>query len=391
DEPHAERRQTWLLAVSGALSLATWFGKPTYALFTFAQVAALIVDDGLVLPRRAALRAFAIGGAAAVAVAALLLCAFGDVHAFVHLQLVDVPAMYRFIWPRAPADVFSEPWRATQAIFGIVGTVTMLGLVAIGEMPRRALALALVPVCALGGVIVQAKGFPYHFHPVCAGVHMQWLALAAWVAERTRAPGRRWPIVRAVPIAVGAVIALRVATAMEDSPYIRATWLLWGARTPAERSTPEYFAHFKRPDFFAYELRETARYLQAHTTPSDRVQTYGMDPYVLFLARRLSATPYIYAYDLNADAALEGGTGGIPDEAEAKTIRAIRDAHEDDLFARIKARPPAAFVFMDGVPLLSREDAWEDFEDHCTKAAPWVEAHYREAATFGHDHVWLRN
>ena len=111
----------------------------------------------------------------------------------------------------------------------------------------------------------------------------------------------------------------------------------------------------------------------------------------MFLAERLSATPYIYAYDLDVDAALAGGTGAVPDDTQSARIRELRDAHETDLLARLEARPPAAFVFLDGSPLLSEFDAWNDFEAHCLRAAPWASAHYREAARFGHDHVWLRN
>jgi hypothetical protein len=171
---------------------------------------------------------------------------------------------------------------------------------------------------------------------------------------------------------------------------VRAVWLLWGASTPSERTTREYFAHFPEVDFYPYELRETADYLRAHTQPADRVQTYGMDPYVLFLARRLSATPYIYAYDLNADAALAGGTGAHPDPAQSARIAALRDAHEADLLARITAQPPAAFVFFDKAPLLTRADAWDDFAAHCRRAAAWVRSRYRETARFGHDHIWMR-
>jgi hypothetical protein len=137
-------------------------------------------------------------------------------------------------------------------------------------------------------------------------------------------------------------------------------------------------------------MRQAAAYLREHTKPDDRVQIYGMDPYLLFLAQRLSATPYIYAYDLDVDAALAGGTGAVPDDEQSERIRAIRDAHEADLVTRLEARPPAAFVFLDQSPLLSEADAWDDFEGHCARAAPWVKAHYRESARFGHDHVWLR-
>jgi hypothetical protein len=384
------RRQALQLAVAGALSLVPWFGKPTFALFTLAQLVAIAVDDKLVLPRKKAFAAFAVGGALSAAVAVALLALYGDALAFLRIQLSDVPALYRFLWPRAAADIFSNPWCATQAIFAISGAIVLLSLVLLGEMPRALVALALVPVCALVSVVVQAKGFPYHFHPVTAGVHLQWLAFAAWLAERTRVARRSRAILRLAPIAVGLVIAFRVATAMEDSPHVRATWLLWSGGTAADRATRDYFARFPETDFFPYEMRQAAAYLREHTKADDRVQVYGMDPYILFLAGRLSATPYIYAYDLDVDAALAGGTGGVPDDAQSERIRTIGASHETDLLARLQAHPPAAFVFLDQSPLIAEADAWEDFEGHCARAAPWVRANYRESARFGHDHVWLR-
>jgi hypothetical protein len=384
-------RGTRLLVLVGALSVIPCFGKPTYALFTMAQLLALALDDDLGATRRQAFRAFLVGGVLGVASQLAILVATGDALAYARIQLRDVPAMYRFIWPRAAADIFSSPWDASQAIYGIVGAVVLVSLVLLREMPRRVIAVALLPVCAVGSVIAQAKGFPYHFHPVTAGVHLQWLVFAAWLAERTRVAQRRLALLRLAPVAFGVVVALRVATSMEDSPYIRAVWLLWGASTPEDRQTRQYFARFPEPDYFPFEMRQTAAYLREHTAPGDRVQTYGMDPYVLFLAGRLSATPYIYVYDLDVDAALGGGTGGRPDDDQAAHIRAIRDAHEADLLTRLEARPPAAFVFLDKSPLMTQDDAWDDFESHCPAAAAWVHRRYRETARFGHDHVLLRD
>jgi hypothetical protein len=383
------RRQKYLLAVVGALSVIPWFGKPTYAIFTAAQVVCLLADDQLVVGRSMALGSFAAGGILGAATQGAFLVAYGDVRRYAQIQLFDVPAMYRFIWPRAVADVFSSPWCATQAILSLVGACVILALIALREMPRRALAVALIPVCALTGVILQAKGFPYHFHPVTAGVHLQWLVFASWLSERARVAERRLAALRLFPIAVAAAVATRVATTMENSPHIRALWLLWGANTAKDRATAQYFSHFPEPDFFPYELRQAAAYLRASTRPGDGVQTYGMDPYLLFLADRPSATPYIYAYDLNVDAALTGGTGGRPDEAQAARIRSIRDQHEADMLAKLRARPPAAFVFLDNAPLLSQSDAWSDFETHCEESAVWVRARYDESARFGHVHVWL--
>jgi hypothetical protein len=385
-----EARQARLLVVVGALSLVPWFGKPTFAIFTLAQLATLLVDDGLLLSRRRAAGAFAAGGALTAIVALTLLCAYGDLFAFARIQLVDIPALYRFLWPRAAADIFSNPWCAAQAIFALIGAVVFLSLILLAEMPRRLVGLAVLPVCGLASVVVQAKGFPYHFHPVTAGVHLQWLAFAAWFAGKIRVASRRWALVRFLPVAIGALLSFRIATAMEDSPHVRAAWMLWGAWSPEMRTTREYFAHFPESDFFPYEMHEAAAYLREHTRADDRVQLYGMDPYILFLAERLSATPYIYAYDLDADAALAGGTGAVPNDSQSARITRIRDSHEADLLARLEARPPAAFAFLDHSPLISTSDAADDFDAHCPLAAPWMHANYRETARFGHDHVWLR-
>jgi hypothetical protein len=377
------------LAIAGALSVIPWFGKPTYALFTLVQIAALLADGDVKLPRLRALAAFAAGGAAAAFVALALLLRFGDARAYARIQLVDVPAMYRFIWPRTPAEILALPWAGTPAMLGFTGAALLVALIAMGELPVRALAVALLPLAGLAGVLAQAKGFPYHLHPVTAAVTLQWLVFCGWLTERARVATRRKALVRLVPVAACAAVALHVATALADSPHARADWILTGP-TPEQRMTRAYWEPFAGPDFFPYEMRETAEYLRAHTESSDRVQTYGMDPYVLFLAQRLSATPYVYAYDLNADAALAGGDGARPSPTQEDGIRRLRDAHEADLYARVTAAPPAAFVFFDDAPLLSSADAWEDFEAHCPRTALWVAARYRETAHFGHDHVWLR-
>ncbi|HSY20695.1 MAG TPA: hypothetical protein VK841_01190 [Polyangiaceae bacterium] len=385
----ARRRPAVPLAIVGALSVIPWFGKPTYALFTMVQITAIVADGSMKLPRLRALAAFATGGAAAAVVAFALLLAFGDARAYAHIQLVDVPAMYRFIWPRTAAEILALPWASAPAMLGFTGAALLLALMMIGELPVRALAVALLPLAGLAGVIAQAKGFPYHLHPVTAAVTFQWLVFCGWLTERARVTARQKALVRLAPIVACGAVALHVASALADSPHARADWILTGP-TPEQRTTRAYWESFAGPDFFPYEMREAAAYLRAHTESSDRVQTYGMDPYVLFLAERLSATPYIYAYDLNADTALAGGDGARPTPAQKDGIRRVRDAHEADLYARVTAVPPAAFVFFDGAPLLSSTDAWDDFEVHCPRTAAWVDAHYRETARFGHDRVWLR-
>src|SRR5262249_20107601 len=148
------RRAAVLLVAVGASSVVPWFGKPTYVLFTLAQLLALAADElapGSGPARRrsfAPLVAFALGGAAGAAAILGFLPAYGDVGALARVQLADVPAMYRFIWPRASMDILSSPWCANQAILAFTGAAVLLGLVAAGELPRRAIGVALLPVCA---------------------------------------------------------------------------------------------------------------------------------------------------------------------------------------------------------------------------------------------------
>jgi hypothetical protein len=181
---------------------------------------------------------------------------------------------------------------------------------------------------------------------------------------------------------------------MSGSPHLNGMWTAEKGMTPEDRESRDYLVYFRTVDFFPWPLREAAAYLRAHTKPTDRVQAYGMDPYVLFLAERQSATPYIYAYDLNADAALGGGmlqAGLHPNGVEQARIRAIRDAHEADFIARLHKEPPAAFVFLDKSPLITWQDAWVDFQSQVAPAAAWVKEHYRQTAVFDEMHVWLRD
>jgi hypothetical protein len=388
-----------LLGVAGALSLIPWFGKPTYALFTLAQLAALLADGDFALTRRSRLSSFAAGAALGSLTQVAYLVVFADVGAFLHIYFVDVPALYRFIWPRSALDILSLSGYAGNTSLAIVTSLCLVGLVADRQLPARVLGLALMPLAGLASVVVQAKGFPYHFHPVSAGLYLQWIAIVVWLWEshglRGVAAEERAPrLARLVPFVAAGSLALVVATGVQASTHLSNQWILAKGTSPELRASHDYLVYFRTIDFFPWELRQTAQYLREHTSPTDRVQEYGMDPYLLFLAERASATPYIYAYDLDVDTALYGSDqpeGLHPSGQEQQRIRDIRDAHEADFYARLKSAPPAAFVFMDRAPLITEsDDAWLDFAEHNPTAAPWVVEHYKQTAVFGDDRVWLR-
>ena len=50
------KKWRWLVFAAAALSAITWFGKPTYVLFTVAQILALLVDDEFEMSPKARLR-----------------------------------------------------------------------------------------------------------------------------------------------------------------------------------------------------------------------------------------------------------------------------------------------------------------------------------------------
>jgi hypothetical protein len=402
--PRLGRWLVLLLGVAGAMSVIPWFGKPTYLLFTVAQLGTLILDRDGWLSRRARLKGFLLGGLLGAVTQVAFLFAYADVGAFLRIYLVDVPAMYRFIWPRTASEILTLQGHATTSALAIGTSVLMLGLIAEQQLPRRLLAVALLPVAGLASVVLQRKGFPYHFHPVSAGLSLQWLVLVVWANERfggARArpgPSAEVPApLRLIPFTLAAGLAIPVALQMQVSPHLTNLWLLAKGVTSEMRASKDYLVYYRGPDFFPWEMRQTAAYLREHTKATDKVQMYGMDPYLLFLAERLSATPYIYAYDLDADAALGGsvlpeGEGLHPTWNEALRILAMRKEHEQDFLARLEKDPPAAFVFMDKAPLMADDqDAWQDFATHCEASAPWVQAHYRQTAAFGEDRVWLRS
>jgi len=387
-------RRLWgaALVVAGALSVIPWFGKPTYGLITVVQALSLLVDRHLPIRALKTFGLFALGGALGAASQLAFVLHYGDLGAWLKITLSDVPAMYRFMMPRTPREILALSWGGPPSAFAFVTSCLMVGLVLDGQLPRRALPIALFPLCGVVSVIVQGKGFPYHFHPVSAGIYLQWLLLVVWMWERFSARPRG-TFTRFLPFVAAACLSGRVAYLLPSSPHVADVWILDKGSTAEKRASHDYLVYFRDHDFFPWQMRQTAAYLREHTQPDDRVQLYGMDPYVLFLAERKSATPYIYVYDLNADAALAGSwmkRGIHPNAEQAAHIRAMRDAHEADMLARLEKNPPAAFVFIDRAPLMSYEDAVYDFKAHNRDAAEWLEKHYRETAAFGEDRVWLR-
>jgi hypothetical protein len=385
------RRAVARITLLAALSVITWFGKPTFAVFTLAQFAALLLDGEIPLGRASRVASFALGGLLGSIPPLVYILRWGDLGAFLRISASDVPNVYRFIWAKSAQEILGEEGPLSASALALAAAVLVLALVLARGLPRRALVLGLAPLAGLANVLAQHKGFDYHFHPLTASTWIAALAVVVMLSERARVTARRRPLGWYGAIAAAVAVGLHLAASMRGSPHTRNVWILAGGETPERRSWEEYFATFRTNDYFPWDMRLAASYLANVTSPDARVQTYGMDPYVLFLAGRRSATPYIYAYDLNADAALEGGWSNRPTDAQQAFIKERRDEHERDMLARLRAKPPEAFVFLDHAPLITYQEAWDDFRYCCPAASRWVAENYHLARSFGEVHVWLRD
>ncbi|AKU93700.1 hypothetical protein AKJ09_00364 [Labilithrix luteola] len=391
--PPARTKQRASLRIVGiaALSTITWFGKPSFLPFTVAQLIVLLLERDDVLSRSARFGRFVLGGLLGAVVPMAYLLRYGDAATFIRISLLDVPQVYRFIWAKSVPEIFGEEGPLGDATLGVACAVLVTSLVAVRELPKRALVVPLGIGAGLCNVIAQHKGFGYHFHPLTALTALGWLMVVVMIAERFEGAPRKRPLGRYFSLGIATALGLFVASNMKNSPHTRNVWILGGGETAERRADPEYFATFRNHDFFPWEMRQAAQYIASHTSPDARVQVYGMDPYLLFLAERKSATPYIYAYDLNADAALDGGWKNRPTDAQRARIRGIRHDHEHDMLRKLKANPPEVFVFIDRSPLITFQDAWEDFRYACPDSAAWVGANYHPARAFGEFHVWIHD
>jgi hypothetical protein len=356
------------------MSALTWFGKPTSVLYTLLQVMVLLLEP----ERRRMLLAFAAGCAAACVAMLGFVALTGSISAWIHLGLLEVPRVYQWVWKTSWWDCF-RLWGNWELLVPAFLTVVVVCLLA--RRDRRLLPLAILPAGGLIVFFLQGKGFPYHLHPIDAGTHLAWLGIVVWATDRWRP---RWTLVCSVVLALGCFWEVWTSSAIEQSWYKKGS-------TAQQRASEEYYAQFPWGDYFAWDLRQAANFLQKNTAADDRVQTYGMDPYLLFLAQRLSATPFIYSFEFNVDGAILGGTGGKPSEKVAASFRAAAHEHEQMMLAALVKRPPAAFALIDQAPYTYPKDADADFAEHCPDAAAFLRARYRPAARFGAVRIWIRN
>lgn len=387
-------RAFMLFAGAAMLSTLTWYGKPPCAVFAVLQAVVLWLDRREIdLPLRRAALASVIGGLVSLLVMLSFLLAYSDIGEGLKI-LSNVPKLHHTIWNKSLVEIYKAYNNRPRIDWALATLTGWVAAYHFFKMPRRAL---LAVVLFVGGMIVfigQGKAFPYHLHMVTLGTAvMQLMILAGFVryVQSSLVKGAPAKVQIASLIVVIGAVLLGVKASQDTwmSPGVQGRWAKIGSNAD-KRASKAYIDQFGWGDYFANDQRDAAAYLAFHTRPDERIQTYGFDPYLLFLARRKSATPVIYNFELNVDAALEGGSGAKPSAELAAWLRSYRDDAERLVLRSVESAPPAAFVLFDRAPFTHPFDADADFAKHCPDLHKLVVRDYVESAIFGTVRIWLR-
>jgi hypothetical protein len=386
------RRALVAFAAAGLLTSLPWYGKPPCAIFAGLQAIVLWLDrERLSIRVRTAAAASVLGMLVTGAGMLAFVAAYGDIARGVTL-LAKVPRLHHTIWNETLIGVYRAYNNAPRLDWALAMMVTFAVAYRLFALPRLALLATILPI---GGVVVfagQGKAFPYHLHMLTLGTGVLQLTVLAGAAKALQGDIARARLKSTLAIAsVLAAIGLGSLAAQDAwlSPGVRGHWAAIG-RTHEDRATRAYVDHFPWGDFHANDLRDAAAYLSFHTLPGERVQTYGFDPYLLFLARRKSASPVIYNFELNVDAALRGGPGARPSADLKRWLMDYREEAETLVLESVEASPPAAFALIDRAPFTYPADSERDFADHCPRLSQWMTEHYERSAVFGPVRIWLR-
>jgi hypothetical protein len=384
------RARMWLIC-AGIASATPWFGKPLCVLYSILHVLTIALATPLLpISRSARASAFGLGIAVGCAMQLAFLTLFCDLPGFLRIYFVENPRYYFHIWPRFLDDIVAIEGHSEFYVPAITLSLLTLWLIAQKQLASCCCGMAAFPLAGIALDIVQRKGFTYHLHPVTAGAAVIALLLVCVFSDGFEpGAGSARGVWRS--IALAGVLGYWSAQALIVSPHLRVRGNAGEANLWPVPAGMQSLAQYDTRSFSAAGLAEAGAFLKRRTVPSDRIQMYGMDPYLLALAARQSATPYIYAIDLNPDAVLDGlRKEGASLQAQA-AARALARAHVADLVKRVHSAPPAAFVFFDRAPFKHPASALSEFSEHVPELVPWLRANYHEAAAFSLLHVHLRN
>ncbi len=304
----ARDRRAWIwAAASGVLAAAAILFKVTGVVFVVVPLAVFLrAPDAW---RHAA--AFAGGLAGALGGAAIAMFAWGLWGPFWDIQA----SLTGYVALRSSLETYTvQPLMDLFDLAPLVGLAACAGLVVAVTRPGRGGVLLLWLVAAFLSGALQGKGFRYHFVPMILP-----LALLAGAALSAMTA---WLFVRRAGAALTAGVLLAVLVSDVPRHWRRA----WPVITGARDQTAWWGVHFATPDYHLADHLALAEALERQTSARDRIVLWGYDPGVLYLARRLSATRFIFTLPLAAH--------GAPERFRATFLRQMRREPPDVLIVQ---------------------------------------------------------
>jgi hypothetical protein len=362
-------------AVAGALLGLGALLKPPYALFLLPLAVFLWMQrrEPGTSPVRSAVAA---GLGFLVPVAAVLgwLAAHaGGLAAFAEIQFQFNPSVYG-------AEASGAQWKAlslfvlyTPAVLACVPVFVVGVVTALARNRALGVMLALCAALAVLNVVLQAKYFSYHWHPVRAVLAVGSGMGLGVLAELWRAARTQGAEVRPLGVLLAATAVLTLGLALERP--VRDV-IKWGTAVAGRRSWRLYYEQVGGPDkggagYLA--IREAADYVAAHTEPDDRVLVWGFNVLMNYLADRRS--PSRFGYNL----------------AFTRPARhPFLARYERELLADLEKSPPAYIVMSDRDQHALMERSSKDFLGDYPDLRRFVQTRFRLEAEVAGFEMWRR-
>ncbi|RMF78773.1 MAG: hypothetical protein D6737_13725 [Chloroflexi bacterium] len=222
-------------------------------------------------------------------------------------------------------------------------------------------------LAALVIMLVQARGFDYHWLPLLpplalvAGDSLR--RLSDWVGETVGRAQHAAPLqYTSVFIAVGLLVYMTARIWPTALPFIT-----------GQESRVAYYGHFQGGEFIADESWRVSEYLRERVVPGDSLFIWGFRPEVYYLTGLNPATRFIFQFPLIAD--------WYP--------REWRQENVDVLWA---ALPPYVLVMqVDYMPFVTgrHEDSHELLLEY-TALSDWLNFNYERDTEIGNFLIWRR-
>ncbi len=397
----------WALIAGGLSAYAIWFKYP-FVIFVGVVVFAYLWMQSVNAPTKTRRRiivdgiGFAAGGLLIGAVGAALLLAVGAWAALIETALTttEYAAHGAAVSLDAVQTALGFRWQHWGLLFllaGIAGLVTIRHL-AIRHFSRRS-RWWLVLVWLIGGaaiLIVQAKGFDYHWLPLLPPLAL--IAAGGIEAVLEFVPSPPAPLPRKRGEGRQAIPPANVSPSLK-SPLpgsgrgdlgvrgilrglfalvllIAMIVVIWRPALPYLTGREDQIAydhHFQAGEFVADESQQVADFLRQRVAPGDSLFIWGARPEVYYLSQLNPAVRFLVQFPLVAD--------WYPPEWRQQTV--------DILWA---ALPPYVLVLQgDYLPWITGldEDSNTMLQDY-TELNNWLEFNYERDSQIGNFLIWRR-